>query len=117
MLDEASFTTKMAVHTRTTAFAALGCAALLHTCSPQTFIRPDVAATPSLPEHGHGLVEGTIMLDDASSTTKIAVHTGTTASTALGCVALLDTCSRQTSIRPDVFENFISAGAATVHCE
>ena len=52
---------------------------------------PNPEDTPSLPEHGPGLVGGTITLDDASFTTKKTVHSGTTASTVFGCVALLDT--------------------------
>ena len=41
-------------------------------------------------------------LDDASFTIKIAVHSGTAASTAIDCVALLDTRSSQTFIIQDV---------------
>ena len=73
---------------------------------------PTPEDTPSLPEHGPGLVGGTITLDDASFTTKKTVHSGTTASTVFGCVALLDTGSPQTFIRRDILEQMLSGGAA-----
>ena len=75
------------------------------------------ADTPSLPEHGSGLVGGTITLDDASFTTKITVHSGTTVSTVFRCVALLDTGSPQTFIRRDVWVQMLAGGAAAVNCE
>ena len=52
---------------------------------------PTPADMPLLPEHGPGLVGGTITLDDAYFITKITVHSGTTASTVVGCVALVNT--------------------------
>ena len=41
-LDDASFTTKITVHSGANALAPLACVALLDTGSPQTFIRRDV---------------------------------------------------------------------------
>ena len=55
------------------------------------------ADTSSLPEHGPGLVEGAIALDDAAFTNTVSVYRGTTASTVFGCVALLDTGSPRLS--------------------
>ena len=55
---------------------------------------PTLADTPSLPEHGPSLVEGTITLVDTYFA-KIVVHSVTTESPACGCVALLDTGSSQ----------------------
>ena len=78
---------------------------------------PYLADTPSLPEHGQGLVRGTIKPDDASSTIKISVHSGTTAPAVFGCVARLDTGSPQTFIRHDVLEQILADGAAAVKCE
>ena len=68
---------------------------------------PTTADTPSLPVHGPRFVEGTITLDDAFSTTKITVHSATTASTVSGCVALLDAAPPQTFIRRDVLEQML----------
>ena len=78
---------------------------------------PTSADTPSLPEHGPGLVGGTITLDDASFTTKITVHSGTTASTVFGCVALLDTGSPQTFTHRDVLEQMLAGRAVAFNCE
>ena len=41
-LDDLSFTTEIAIHSRGDAIAPYGCTALLDTVSPQTFIRRDV---------------------------------------------------------------------------
>ena len=78
---------------------------------------PTLADTPSLPEHGPGLVGGTVTLDDASSTTKIIVHSGTTAFTVFDCVVLLDTDSSQAFICRDVLEKILVGGAAAVNCK
>ena len=78
---------------------------------------PTLADTPSISEHGPGPLGGAITLDDASFTTKTAAHSGTTASTAFGCEALLDAGSPQTFIRRDVLEQMLSAGVATLNCE
>ena len=76
---------------------------------------PTPADTPSLPEHGPDLVGGTITLDDASFTTKITVHSGTTASTVFGCVALLDTGFPQTFISRDVLEQMLAGDEAAAN--
>ena len=78
---------------------------------------PTLADTPSLPEHGPGLVGGAITLNDASFTTEIAFHSGTTASTAFCCVTLFDTGSSQTFVHQGVLEQMLSAGAATINCK
>ena len=89
---------------------------------------PDVLADPpyavsaladaaSLPEHGPGLVRGTISFDDAPFLTKITVHCGTAAFTRFGCVALLDPVSAHNFIDRVVLEQTHSAGATTVRCE
>ena len=63
---------------------------------------PALVDTPSLLDLRANLVGGTMTLGDASFTIKIAVHSGTAASTAFDCVALLDTRSSQTFIIQDV---------------
>ena len=66
---------------------------------------------PSLPEHGPSLVRGTITLVDAYFTTKFFVHSGTTAFTAFGFVALFETGyigSPQIFICRDVLEQMLS---------
>ena len=78
---------------------------------------PALADTLSPAEHGPSLVEGTATFDDASFITKIALHSGTTSTTAFGGVALLDTGSPQTFINRHVLERMILAGADTARCE
>ena len=64
--------------------------------SPEVLVvTPGVVSSLALPEHGPCLVDGIITLDDASFTTKIAVHSGANAVTPHGCVALLDTGSHK----------------------
>ena len=53
-------------------------------------VTPGVDPSLVLPEHGPCLVGSIITLDDASFTTKIAVHSGANALAPYGCVALLD---------------------------
>ena len=71
----------------------------------------------ALSEHGPCLIGGIITLDQDSSTTKIAVHSGANALMHSGCVAILDTGSPQTFIRCDVWDSMLSVGAASVACE
>ena len=86
--------------------------------SPEVLaVTPEVVPSLALPEHGPCLVDGIITLDYASFTTKIAVHGGANAVAPYDCVALLDTGSPQTFIRPDVLNRMLSAGAASVACE
>ena len=66
---------------------------------------------------GPCLVGGIITLENASFTTKIAVHSGANALAPYGCVALLDTGSPHTFIRRDVLDRMLSVGAASVACE
>ena len=80
-------------------------------------ISPGVHPSLSLSEQGPCLVEGTITLDDAYFTTKIAIHSGAGALAPSGCVALLDTGSPQTFIRRDVLDRMLSVGAASLACE
>ena len=49
-------------------------------------VTPGVDSSLTLPEHGPCLVGGTITLDDASFTTKIAVHSEASALAPYGCV-------------------------------
>ena len=56
-------------------------------------VTPGVVPSLALPEHDPCLVDGIITLDDASFTTKIAVHKGENAIAPYGCVALLETGS------------------------
>ena len=63
------------------------------------------------------LVGDTISLDDASFTTKIAIHSGAGVLAPFGCVALLDTGSPQTFIRQDVLDRMLTVGAASIACE
>ena len=86
--------------------------------SPEVLtVVPGVLPCLVLPEHGPCLVDGIITLDDASFTTKIAVHSGANAVAPYGCLALLDTGSPQTVIRRDVLDRMLSVGAASVSCE
>ena len=54
---------------------------------------PDIDPSLSLSEHGSFLVGSTIILDDASFTTKITIHSGAGVLVPLGWVTLLDTGS------------------------
>ena len=80
-------------------------------------VTPGVFPSLALPDHGPCVVHTIITLDDASFTTKIAVHSGGNAIAHCGCVALLDTGSPQTFNRRDVFDRMLSVGAASVACE
>ena len=80
-------------------------------------VTPGAVPSLALSEHGPCLVDGIITLDDASFTTKIAVHSGANAVARYGCVALLDNGSPQTFIRRDVLDRMLSVGAASVACE
>ena len=60
---------------------------------------------------------GPITLDDATFTTKIAVHSVAGVLAPLGCVTLLDTGSPQTFIRRDVLDRMQSVGAAFIASE
>ena len=80
-------------------------------------VMPGVLPCLTLPEHGPCLVDGIITLDDASFTTKIAVHSGGNAVAPYGCLALLETVSPQTVIRRNVLDRMLSVGAASVSCE
>ena len=73
-------------------------------------VTPGVDPSLVLPEHGPCLIGGIITLDDASFTTKIAVHSGANALVPVGCVALLDTGSPQTFIRRNVLNRMLSVG-------
>ena len=62
--------------------------------SPEVLaVTPGVVSALALPEHGPCLVDAIITLDDASFTTKIAVHSRANAVAPYGCAALLDTGS------------------------
>ena len=80
-------------------------------------ITPGVDPFLALPEHSPYLVGGSLTFDEASFTTKIAVHSGATALAPFGCVALLGTGSPQTFIRRDVLDSMLSVGEASVTCE
>lgn len=56
-------------------------------------VAPGIDLSLALSEHGSCLVGGTITLDDAMLTIKIAVHSGVDALAPFGCVALLATGS------------------------
>ena len=86
--------------------------------SPEVLaVAPSVDPSLALPEHGPCLVEGTITLDDASFTTKIAIHSGAGVLAPFGCVALLDTGCPRTFIRRDVSDRMHAVGAASIACE
>ena len=86
--------------------------------SPEVLaVTPGVDPSLALPEHGPCLFGGIITLDDASFTTKVAVHSGANTLAPCGCVALLDTGSPQTFVRHDVLDRMLSVGAAFVACE
>ena len=86
--------------------------------SPEVLaVTPGAVPSLALPENGPCLVDGIITLDDASFTTKIAVHSGANALAPYGCVALLDTGSPQTFIIRDVLDSMLSVGVASVACE
>ena len=70
-------------------------------------VTPGVDPSLALPEHGPCLIGGIITLDDASFTTKIAVHSGANALAPYGWVALPDTGSPQTFIRPDLLDRML----------
>ena len=80
-------------------------------------VTPGVVPSLALPEHGPCLVDGINTLDDASFTTKIAVHSGANAVAPCGWVALLDTGSPQNLIRRDVLDRMLSVGRASVASE
>ena len=56
-------------------------------------------------------------LDDASFTTKIAVHSRSNALAMFGCEALLDTGCLRTLIRHDELDSMLSVGVEPVACE
>ena len=71
--------------------------------SPEVLaVTPRVYPSLVLPEHGSCLVGGVITLDDASFTTKTAVHSGANALGLFGRAELPDNISPQTFIRRDV---------------
>ena len=80
-------------------------------------VAPSVDPSFALPEHGPCPVGGPITLDDATFTTKIAVHSVAGVLAPLGCVTLLDTGSPQTFIRRDVLDRMQSVGAAFIASE
>ena len=84
--------------------------------SPEVLaVTPVVDTSLALPEHVPCLVDG--IINDASFTSKIAVHTGANALAPYGSVTLLDTGSPQTFIRCDVLDRMLSMGTASVACE
>ena len=58
-----------------------------------------------------------LTLDDASFTTKIAIHSGANVLAPFGCVVLLGTCSPQAFIRHDVLDRMLTVGEASVAYE
>ena len=71
----------------------------------------------SLPEHGPCLIGGTISIDDPTFTTRVQIHSGTTARARYACVALLDTGSPASFIHEQAWEQMKITGAATTACE
>ena len=80
-------------------------------------VAPGVNPSLALSKHGPRLVGGTITLDYAYFSTKIADHSGANALAPFGCVALFDIGSPQTFIRRDVLDRMLSVGATTTACE
>ena len=80
-------------------------------------LAPTFDPSLALSEHGPCLVGGIITFDDASFTTKIAIHSGADVLPLFGSVALLDTGSPQTFIRRDFLDRMLSVGAASIACE
>ena len=75
-------------------------------------VGPDLA----LLEHGPCLVGITVTLDDVSSTTNSAIHSGGDTIAPYRYAALLDTVFPQTFIRRDVFDGTLLLGASAA-CE
>ena len=70
----------------------------------------------TLAEQGPCLVPGLATMDHSSFTTKVKAHSGH-ASTAFGCVALLDKGSPQTFLTRTAWEHMVHSGAASTVCE
>ena len=75
-------------------------------------IRSPSSAKSLIPEQGPGLVDGIITVDDASYTTQILTHCGP-ATSAFGCVALLDTGSPQSFVSASTWAAMKASGAAS----
>ena len=77
--------------------------------------KADVVAA-HLSEFGSDLVSGTALMDDASFTTRIGIHSGVRATRSLMAVALPDSGSPQTFITASCWQHIVNAGAADDHC-
>ena len=75
-------------------------------------------ALPSLiAEHGSAHSSGIVIVDDASFTTRIKIHSGPCSSNRYGLVALLDTGSPQTFISAEAWACMKRSVAASDACE
>ncbi|CAB1107122.1 unnamed protein product [Ectocarpus sp. CCAP 1310/34] len=68
-----------------------------------------------LAEHGPGLVDGIVTVDDASQSTKVRIHSGS-ATSGYRCGALLDSGSPATFVNRNALGNMRATGCATQDC-
>ena len=89
-------------------------------CTLTSAISPGVDAShtppPPIAEHEPGLLNGSYTVNDTSFTTRTKVHTGPSASSRYGLVALLHPGSPQTSISAETWTSMKHSNAASDIC-
>ena len=71
---------------------------------------------PDIPEQGPDLIGGVDIMDDATFTTLLSLHSGVSATSRFNCRALLDTRSPQSFIHQGAFDQMVALGAADASC-
>ena len=71
---------------------------------------------PLIPEQGPDLIGGVVIMDDATFTTLLSLHSGVSTTFRFNCRALLDTGSPQSFIHQGAFDQMVALGAADASC-
>ena len=71
---------------------------------------------PLIPEQGPYLIGGVVIMDDATFTTLLSLHSGVSATSRFNCRAHLETGSPQSFIHQRAFDQMVALGAADASC-
>ena len=71
---------------------------------------------PLIPEQGPDLISGVVLMDDATFTALLSLHSGVSTTSRFNCRALLDTGSPQSFIHQGAFDQMVATGAADASC-
>ena len=71
---------------------------------------------PLIPEQGPHLISGVVIMDDATFTTLLSLHSGVSTTSRFNCRALLNTGSPQSFIHQGAFDQMVATDAADASC-